>query len=439
MTSLLIIVCVVQFIHYIWYIVSVRLKNGFIIDFWAFQLLINNVIFYFMFYPFAKAVENEGATGGSQFMIAKQVDLALIIVTVGYISMWLGKYFYNHKNNRFIVTGNFEIWYLAGVVKRIINSKNALWVLFIIFSPCFLFVAYQALTSGALLGARDSLGESSTERPLYNIAVSVYPIFISILGVLYLAHKKKIYLIGFLMVFGFSFIFGSRGAAFGSLSVLMFFYITSKGRNIGWSKILVMGAGLIAAVLGFGILRSGETKVTGSDIVTSLIYGNTFSDLRDFAWVLSDWNHQLILGKTHFSGLISFIPSGISEFRSEWALGKVTTRIAGLTDSYHGGLRLTIFGESYINFGLIGVIIFSLTYGYFLQEINRKVMYYIKNKQMIEAYAMSLMSVIIFSFMITSGFFAIYAIFLPMIVLTWALNKTYKRQNFYIKSESFRG
>jgi len=428
MTPLLIFVCLLQFFHFVWYIVSVRVKQGFIVDFWAFQLVINNVIYYFMFYPFAKAVENEGATGTAQFMIAKQVDAALLIVTVGYVFMWLGKYYYDRKNGRFIESGNFKIWYLAEVLKRVINSKNTLWILFIVFSPCFLFVAYQALSSSNLLGARDSISESSTERPFYNIAVSVYPVFISVLGVLYLVYKKKKYLFGFLIIFGFSFIFGSRGAAFGSLSVLIFLHIASKGRQIGWSKIVVLALTLITAVLGFGILRSGETQISGSDIFSSLLYGNTFSDLRDFAWVLSEWDHELILGKTHLAGIISFIPSGISEFRSEWALGKVTTRIAGLTGSFHGGLRLTIFGEPYINFGLIGVMVFSFFYGYFLQEINRKIMFYIKNKHLIEAYSMTFMTVIIFSFMITSGFFTIYAIFLPMIVLTWALKKRNRSQ-----------
>lgn len=416
MSTFLLLICVLQFLHFVWYIVSVRIKRGFIIDFWAFLMITANIVYYFLMYPFAKSIENEVATGDAQFSIASHVDQALLITATGYACMWIGKYWFDrtHKN-RWI--SEIRLWKPATLIKNIINSKNALWILFILFLPCFLFVAKEALSGSNVLDARSSIGESSSERPFYNIATSVYPIFIAIVGVLYLDSYKIKYLIGFLVLLGFSFIFGTRGAAFSALATTLFIFIVSKGRNIGWTKLSLIGGGLILGIVGFGLLRGGATELSGSDVFASFLYGNTFSDLRDFAWFLSAWNGELIMGKTYLAGILSFIPSGMWEFRSIWSIGKVTTTTTGLTGMFHGGLRITFFGESYINFGIIGTAIFSFTFGYLLEDVNIKVMRLIQKKEIINAYSMMLMTSILTSFMITASFFSIYIIFVPMLFL----------------------
>lgn len=174
---------------------------------------------------------------------------------------------------------------------------------------------------------------------------------------------------------------------------------------------------LLFAVVGFGILRSGSGEVNSEQIMSSILYGNNFSDLRDFAWFLSEWNGTLLWGKTYISGLFSFIPSGLWEFRAIWGIGKVTTTVTGLNGEFHGGLRITMFGESYINFGYIGLVIFSTTFGYLLQAVNAKVMKYIKMGLNIEAYSMTLMATILTALMITAGFFMFYIVFVPMMML----------------------
>ena len=80
------------------------------------------------------------------------------------------------------------------------------------------------------------------------------------------------------------------------------------------------------------------------------------------------------MGKTYLASLLSFIPSsladsnipilsGIAEFRSIYSAGQWTTyTLFGLTNHY--GLRGGMFLLSYMNFGIIGVVLISIVLGY---------------------------------------------------------------------------
>lgn len=105
----------------------------------------------------------------------------------------------------------------------------------------------------------------------------------------------------------------------------------------------------------------------------SIAFGNTFSDTRDFAVVLSYWDHTFFLGKTYLAGLIAFIPRVISPFRDKWAFGVVTATIAGLNPREHAGLRIGNAGEAYLNFGLPAVILVGLFGGSIVRFIDMRV------------------------------------------------------------------
>jgi len=416
------IICIIQFVHFLWYVINVRKKYGYLLDFWTYVLIVYNVVFYFLLYPFAKSTENENFIGDALSRLSSHVDQAFLIVTVGYIGIWAGKYFYL-RNVKLYLSPDIKIWKIANPFKRIINSKNALLVLFIMFLPAFLFVIKEALLSQNIFDVRSKLGESNTERPFYNVAMSMYPFFIGAVGTLYLLRKKIKYLFMFLLLLGFSFVFGSRGAAFTAVAQVLFLYVGTRREKIGWLSLSITGIVLIVLIIAFGIMRGGIDSLDNKNILFTFLYGNTFSDLRDFAWFLSYWDDELILGKTYLSGLLSFIPSGLLDFRSIWSLGKVTTRFTGLTEGFHGGLRITLFGESYINFGIIGVVLFSFTFGYLLESVNRRVMTFISRDLLVDAFAMMLMSIVLFSIMITASFFTLYVMYMPVLFLTLCLVK----------------
>jgi hypothetical protein len=95
----------------------------------------------------------------------------------------------------------------------------------------------------------------------------------------------------------------------------------------------------------------------------NMFYGNSFSDTRDFAVILSFWDGHFFWGKTYLAGLLAFIPRALSSFRDTWAIGVVTATLAGFKTTEHPGLRVGIFGEAYLNFGLPAVLLLGILIG----------------------------------------------------------------------------
>ena len=109
-----------------------------------------------------------------------------------------------------------------------------------------------------------------------------------------------------------------------------------------------------------------------------IILGNTFSDMRDGAYILSGYDklfgEQLLYGKTLIADILSFIPSAISPFMVEWRWGRFTTEMLfGMSD--HFGLRGGNVMEAYLNFGVLGVIFFAAAQGV-LNGFLEKAYYY---------------------------------------------------------------
>jgi oligosaccharide repeat unit polymerase len=124
-------------------------------------------------------------------------------------------------------------------------------------------------------------------------------------------------------------------------------------------------------ILGFlDIIRSGKDFSVGNLISGSIVNvftGNTFTDFRDFAWFLSRRDDDFFTyGLTQICSSLSFLPSAIFRYRRECTYGAFTARTVGLDPDQHFGIRISIFGEQYISFGIIGVILLSLLLGYVL-------------------------------------------------------------------------
>ena len=138
-------------------------------------------------------------------------------------------------------------------------------------------------------------------------------------------------------------------------------------------RIIIIAAILLLFGLWLRFVRSNK-KVTFIEIVFELLYGNTFSDIRDGAYILKGFHENtdgsLLYGKTYLAALISFLPSSLSEFRYTWSWGRFTT--AGLFGySNHFGLRGGNSMEAYLNFGMIGVIVIAFIQGLILSKLEK--------------------------------------------------------------------
>ena len=111
-----------------------------------------------------------------------------------------------------------------------------------------------------------------------------------------------------------------------------------------------------------------------SDSIEEAYMGDNIIDLRDGAWVMSQWDEHPLLGKTYLGGALSMLPSGLFPEKKQWHLGLTGVRIVGLPEDEHFGLRITFFGEAFLNFGWAGVVLLGTmlggAYGIVLRQLH---------------------------------------------------------------------
>ncbi len=133
---------------------------------------------------------------------------------------------------------------------------------------------------------------------------------------------------------------------------------------------------LFTALSGFsGLLRGNQEELgKGNFLTTSLtaaFTGDNLIDVRDGAWVMSKWDFNPLMGTTYLGGLFSMMPSGIFPQKKEWHLGQTALRIVGWDATNHFGLRISTFGEAFLNFGLAGVLILGTLLGILFGSLLR--------------------------------------------------------------------
>lgn len=161
-----------------------------------------------------------------------------------------------------------------------------------------------------------------------------------------------------------------------------------KRKKKAMRKMIIVVA--ILGILGLSLqfVRSGiqgSTKLLS--LINELLYGNTFSDFRDGAFILHGYRAQYgqtrLLGRTYLAGLLSFIPTHSSSYRQIWSWGRFTTEeLFGMTG--HFGLRGGNAMEAYLNFGITGVVIVSclqgVVFGYLEKQFNYMILNEMENK-----------------------------------------------------------
>ncbi len=94
-----------------------------------------------------------------------------------------------------------------------------------------------------------------------------------------------------------------------------------------------------------------------------MISSTALPEVRDLAWTLSLLHGESLNGTTFAQALIP-LPSIASDWSSSHSLRAISTKLIGLDEtSETGGLRLTIIGEGYINFGYVGAIAVGFLWG----------------------------------------------------------------------------
>lgn len=242
------------------------------------------------------------------------------------------------------------------------------------------------MLSGDPMVGRGILEQSTLGRPLYNLGSSLLPALVASNLVLALRNPgllAKVFcpeamLCGVALVV--QFLTSNRLPI--ANTILVFFALLSLERKIP-RAVLVFGVvafiGLFLGMSGFSsILRQSREMLDDGNIVAAsyreAFLGNNLSDLRDGAWVFGYWDFKPLDGKTYLGALAAFLPSAVFPQKKDWYLGLVALQIVGWPTETHFGLRISFFAESFLNFGLAGVIGLGVLFGciaaYLLKKLH---------------------------------------------------------------------
>ena len=391
-------------------------RKGYRLDFWHVQLFLLCVFPNMIMLPFAKSELNRIVVGKDLDAVVAVLPFVFLITMAGYISVLIGGSLWKIH----IGTGmrNFAGKALEIVPRcslMLMSSKNVL-----IFQAAlclvlqFAILAFYFSQSGFAFDLRSYTFANPAIRPIA-LVISNYSIIIASHSLArYIDKKERALLICTLcLTFGLVF-FGARGNLLSIYFSVLLCYVVKLRKKISLTKIIFVGAFIVIVAFYLGNARAGEYSLSGlfGSLIFLVFYGNTFSDLRDFAWVYSDWNHVHWAGKTYLAAALAFVPRFASHFRDTWGLGVVTASTVGFDPEVHPGLRPGAFGEGFFNFGLIGAIVVGLILGFVSRRVDIDVKHAFLSpaSSMMKAFAPTMLLGLVGVIAVSAGFSGVYVL-----------------------------
>ncbi|MGH8045866.1 MAG: O-antigen polymerase [Chthoniobacterales bacterium] len=222
------------------------------------------------------------------------------------------------------------------------------------------------------MAARYQMLSSDVTRAFYNLGTAVLPFIVGgLLTGIFREPRRLFGLDGWLAgsIVVVQILSGQRLP----IAVTMLVAATLISLERKWPRWLVFAAFIaylfmFTGVSGFtAILRKDRSVLSQGNVLKQSLdeafLGDNLIDLRDAAWVFGYWDKQPLMGTTYLGGLVAMVPSGIFPQKHEWHLGLTGIRIVGWDPEKHFGIRITFFGESYLNFGWAGVMGFAVIMG----------------------------------------------------------------------------
>jgi oligosaccharide repeat unit polymerase len=427
----LLVIAIIIVVHFCWSWYSSCYTRGLKLDLWHFYIFYSFIFSVFFMYPFAGSFLNDIAMSGKMETIREQVDYAFRINVFGYSSVLLGGYLGNKlliskSNSFFQKVQNQGAHYL----ERAIRNKFFIYsLLSFLFSFTAAGLLYSFVRFGVSFKIRNEYLALPEIRPIFNLWVSLFEITLPILIILYLDNKRKLMLvISILILIIFGLFSGNRSTVFFSILNGLLFYLIKN--RISLRKLAVLGFTMVLGIFQLGSVRDGRVfEIEELGFLTySLFYGNNFSDLRDFAYILSYWDGVFLFGKSYLAAFISFIPRHLSAFRNDYAISAYTNNFLGYEDGTHGGIRGGLFFEPFLNFGFAGVFVSGLLLGISLKIANEQIIEQLfEKKDYIKAYSKKFIFIIFSSLMLTANFWQTYVFIFLLIFSTFIPKISFKK------------
>ena len=343
--------------------------------------------------------------------VQNHIDNTLMICNTGTFFLLIGYLFNalilkkfskkiaNQKNIEFTEVSERETW-INNLTKGLVIASVITLICFAFLGSIPLLNVSDEISSRVFYGSIDKFEKI---RPIYNMSNTYIGIANGLLIFNFLMTKKikKNTLIFVILSSFITILTGTRGYAFTSLFTAFTGFYTWRSEKANILKILILFFVIIISLGLVDNIRAGrvisiETLI--QDSITNIFVGNTFTDFRDFTWFLSARsNENYTFGITQICSSLSFLPSALFRYRRECTYGAFTAKAVGLDPDQHFGIRISAFGEQYISFGIIGVILLSLLLGYFL-SVSDNTIDKIKKKIHIEVLTCSTILLLSISF-----------------------------------------
>jgi oligosaccharide repeat unit polymerase len=402
-------------------------RTGMSLDYWTMTMSLTYFMPFLIIYPFSSSIFNVMSVGDNIFMIQETIDVAYYIFLLGYASMYFGRYIFDRFRYKSIV----NLVFIRPVKSTL--SRYFLLCVTSIYTSTILFVIYFLSLIAILLFAR-SMGGVDVRgifqanpgiRAFYNFVLILSSVVSLILISRVFQFNNLFDKICLVLFFVITVFIGARAYLAQPIINLFAFYVFIKlGGKINLLKVFSIGFVVLFIGVGLNLLRSGEFSIGGmaGGFAEQIFYGNSYSDLRDFAWVYGYWDKSFLFGKTYLAAFMSFVPSFLSDFRTQWAAGKFTATTVGFDPLEHPGLRPGLFGESYFNFGFLGVIVIGTLLGYAYRYVDFNIKTAATQENKLIGIASIVSTMVIFNLTITSGFFSLY-VFLVVLIFGIGIKK----------------
>lgn len=417
--------CVVQ---YAWSYYWNCYRKGYSMDIWHFTMLFNVIIIHIML-PFSRSDLNVFALGpGLLRRTQDHVTEAYLISAFGYMGIFLGGSLWRVRLGLGL-RSTFSRWAeLPARGSLLLLRSRSLLILHGLVAAAILagVVLYYFSIAGFGFNVRGLLLVMPAFRPIAQFA-AFYSVLIASYCLVRFSLYKDWWMLAIILLITVGLLFfGERSnlLAIVMLTIVGTFIRLGRRIKVGWIVLAAFAAPCVAFLL--DALRSSNFSLRSilQGFVISTFYGNSFSDTRDFAVVLSFWDGHYFLGKTYAAGLIAFVPRAFSTFRDKWAIGVVTATMAGFNTQEHPGLRMGIFGEAYLNFGLVGVLLLSVSIGSILRLVDMRMKQSVAllPKSDVRLFSYSLMFVIVSVMENSSGASNAYSILL-IVIVSWTIQR----------------
>ena len=401
-------------------------KKGYFIDFWHMQMFLLCILPNFIMLPFARSELNATVLQQDTLAVIDAVPQVFLITTAGFVAFLFGGMVWRVRLGvglRQAVEGAMEV--IPHCSRMLMSSRTVLIVQSVVCLLC----------QGAMIAtyfAHDGFGFDLRGYTFRNTSLRPVALGISTYSVVLASHsfarylerrERPLLLCVVLLSFGLLF-FGSRGNILGIFINTTICYLILLRRRVRLTKLIGITTMVVLTGLYLGRVRGGEYSPTVffTMLVALIFYDNNFTDLRDFAWVYSKWNHEFWWGETYWAAILSFVPRFLSNFRNTWAIGVIVDTTVGLDPEVHPGLRPSAFGEGYFNFGLIGVVVVGLILGAATRRVDIDVKKYLSgpSPSITAAFASTMLLSVAANFSISGNFSGFYLLVI-IYVISWGL------------------